>query len=249
MKYNFVYDEGFLENSSYELSSEEISVVLATVVGKHNAIFYGYKPERLVKAIKRLSYKFIEVENNCSRERLLGGGVYATCYADEAKNGILFVKGVGRYDFDFQLDLALCSDNHDTRYFQLVATTEVTPATVLMSRRLLDNFDIVYKCKDNIRYIQPYNKLLERKERAEKFRGGLISGRYTTALFAEIDGYWNFGSFMKAYNKLLEEKGAVIAKKLAKVARSISDIKDHQMTSYEDLMIAKNWYDEGGLND
>ena len=55
MKYHFVYDEAYLALRDLQLSEEECKIVLATVIGNHNALFYGHKPERLVNKIKKLS--------------------------------------------------------------------------------------------------------------------------------------------------------------------------------------------------
>lgn len=55
MKYKFVYDTYFIAKETLCLSEEEVRIVLATVLEHHNAIFWGYKPERLARAVSYLS--------------------------------------------------------------------------------------------------------------------------------------------------------------------------------------------------
>ena len=87
MKYNFVYDTDILEKNSLYLTEEEMNIVFATIVGKHNAIFYGYKPERLIDAIKKLTsnYPFVATSGSLLIETRLF----------ESKGGILYMS-----DFD-----------------------------------------------------------------------------------------------------------------------------------------------------
>lgn len=243
MKYKFVYDTEVICNNS-NLTPEERNVVIATVVGKHNALFYGCNPERLVKAVKKLSELFIEVEHGCSVDKLIGCGVYSSGYIQQAEKGVLFVDGLDSYNADFQSNLRGCSINYENRVLQLIATTAIAPYYGVR-RELLDNFDIVYQCKNEERRIRPYSDLIDKMNSINKFRSTLLSGRHVTATFAEIDTYWNLSSFQQYYEQLRERKGNVIAMKLAKVARSVSDITKDQMTGYGDLKIAEDWYNEG----
>lgn len=246
MNYTFVYDTEVICNN-YNLTPDERNVVIATVIGKHNALFYGCNPERLVKAVKKLSELFIDVEHGCSVDKLIGCGVYSSGYIQQAENGVLFVDGLDSYIADFQSYLRSCSINDEHRMLQLIATTSIAPYYGVR-RELLDNFDIVYQCKNKERYVRPYSKLIESVKDINDFRGTLLSGRHVTATFTEIDTYWNLISFQQYYQELRERKGDVIAMKLAKVARSISDITRDQMTGYGDLKLAEEWYNEGVEN-
>ena len=51
MNYRFTYDEEFRQKYFMDLSDEEATLVRVIVSGGHDTILYGYKPERLVKAI------------------------------------------------------------------------------------------------------------------------------------------------------------------------------------------------------
>ena len=77
MNYNFVFDEDFNEKYSLDLSDKELKVVIATVLGGHNALFFGYKPERLLKAVKLFSKELAQItetSSDISIEKFCGGG-------------------------------------------------------------------------------------------------------------------------------------------------------------------------------
>lgn len=69
MKYKFVYDADFIAKNNLCLSEEEVRIVLATVLGQHNAIFWGYKPERLAKAVSCLSDNGILILNDIGLDK------------------------------------------------------------------------------------------------------------------------------------------------------------------------------------
>ena len=139
MKYNFIFDKEFDKNNLFELSEMERFVVLATILGGHNAIFYGYKPERLIKAIKALRENFStfeEVPLTTSIVGFCGGGPnLSKGYITKADGGYLYMKDL----LDFRtsvLQMAvvpmrekkinLCRDGLAVQYpadFQLIATT------------------------------------------------------------------------------------------------------------------------------
>ena len=39
MNYNFIYDKGMVDKLAKGLTEEELYIVLATILGEHNAIF------------------------------------------------------------------------------------------------------------------------------------------------------------------------------------------------------------------
>ena len=99
-KYKFVYDDGFFEKAFIQLSLDELKVVMATVLGGHHAIFYGYKPERLANAVKILRMNpdttpFVEVPYTSSLEKLCGGGEdLHKGLVSEADKGFLYVPNI-----------------------------------------------------------------------------------------------------------------------------------------------------------
>lgn len=99
-RYNFVYDDGFFEKAFVQLSLNELKVVMATVLGGHHAIFYGYKPERLANAVKILrmdpdTTPFAEVPYTSSLEKLCGGGEdLHKGLVSEADKGFLYAPNI-----------------------------------------------------------------------------------------------------------------------------------------------------------
>lgn len=71
MKYRFTHDAEYLKTHIVDLSENEMLAVLCTVLGGHNAEFYGYKTERIDNAIKLLEEK-VEgiIPFNDSREQV-----------------------------------------------------------------------------------------------------------------------------------------------------------------------------------
>ena len=142
MKYKFVYDESYL-NAHFELSYEEKKIVLITVLGRHNAIFFGYKPERLVRAIKMLkgeNVPFIESNENVCIEDFCGGGPQLKQgLVTDADKGILYMKNVHEHKSSVlemtsvpisNKQITLCRGGESVTYpadIQLIGTTTSCP--------------------------------------------------------------------------------------------------------------------------
>lgn len=235
MKYNFVYDKEFRSRFA-ELSKEEIMVVLSTIVGHHNAIFWGYKPERLVNAIEKLcDCPFVNVKEDG--------------YVEKANGGVLYTPTLDSFDMERQNDIYAISQN-GVKKLQVVATCDMGVPAVKIIPNLLGNFDIVYECKksevDNMS--TTWDKLRDKVNRAIRYRGTIHSGKHITSDFTMVKTYWNRMSFQERYISA-KEKNENLALKIAKVARSISDITDESMTTEFEWDIAKTWYDEGVENE
>ena len=111
MEYRFVFDDNIIDKLGFYLSRREMQVVMAVVQGKHNAVFFGYKPERLVSAIhkfiknsedipqifavKSLSDLDVETQKNCSiifeckddcfNEKIIWGHGKVNYYLEQAR--------------------------------------------------------------------------------------------------------------------------------------------------------------------
>jgi hypothetical protein len=238
MKYNFVYDKKF-RDMFVELSEEETRVVLATIIGRHNAIFWGYRPERLVNAIKKLcDCPFVNVkEDEC---------------VEKANGGVLYTPKLDSFGANRQNDIYAISQN-GVKKLQVVATCDTGVPAYTITPNLLGNFDIVYLCRKPVSD-SVYNAstnwdiLKTRVSRAIYYRSTLHSGKHITSDFTTVKSYWNLLSFQQRYISA-KEKNKSLALKIAKVARSISDITDENMTTDFEWDIAKHWYDEGVDNE
>ena len=241
MKYHFVYDEAYLALKELQLSDEECRVVLATVVGNHNALFYGYKPERLVRLIKKLSLHmrfaregaftgFIDVDDKPYAEQYVD-------FCDSAKDGGVYVNGIDNMSLTSQTKLAVESVNA-TREFQLIATT-TDPGYLI--EPLLNNFDIVYKCNCEGISVKTTENLIETLKKTIRHREGLTSGQNITGRFT--DGNRCFGDSNVHTLYYSESRTKPISSfKFLKVARSFADMDGENLVLLKHYNHAKELY-------
>ena len=231
MEYKFVYDADFLEKNSILLTEEEKYVVFATVVGKHNAIFYGYKPERLIEAIKKLTsnYPFVETGSPFSIEDRLR----------ESNGGILYMRDFDSWGVIDQQFLYSYSVNDRERCCQFIATTTLNPIDTVVPD-VTNNFDIIYKCKEDDKHPYPRTQLATMFGSILEYHNSLHSGRYVTSTALEFDNYWLRDD---AYSYLckLGKDNPVIGRKVSMVSRSVSDCYRHSLTRLEDIDMAGEW--------
>ena len=141
MKYNFVFDKEFLGNSRFELSEEEIHLVRVIVNGGHNVMLRGYKPERIVRAIKAIvsdtTTHIEEPPYTVSLEEFCGGGAdLKKGYVSLADNGILIMNDIDEFRASVVEmtvvpmrtgSITLCHGGETVQYpsnFQLIATAK-----------------------------------------------------------------------------------------------------------------------------
>ena len=229
MKYNFVYDTDFLAKNVFNLSTEEVDIVLATIIGKHNAIFYGNKPERLVDAVKLLSHSESFVE-----QKLFSG-------IDEglqnAKEGIMYLKDFDVWSIIEQQFLYSHTVNDPMRFTQFIATTAYNPSEVIVPN-VLNNFDIIYRCKKGENHICSRERVSTKLEEITKYHNTLHSGKCITSTELKLEGYWLWNDAY-SYLRKLGETNPVIARKVSMVSRSVSDCKRNSLTTMDDIRTAE----------
>ena len=229
MKYNFVYDTGFLEKIGICLTEEEKNIVFATIVGKHNAIFYGYKPERLVDAINKLTsnYPFVETSNPSTIEEDL----------HKSNGGILYVKNFDAWGIIDQQFLYGFSINNKERCCQFIATSAFDPFENIVPD-MVNNFDIIYKCKENSALPYPSAQLANKLKDVLGYHNSLHSGSFVTSTELELDLFW---LMQNAYSYLckLVKNNPVIGHKVSMVSRSVSDCKFNSLTTLDDVHTAE----------
>lgn len=231
MKYNFVYDTDFLEKNCIYLSDEERLVVYATVVGEHNAIFYGHEPERLIKAIKVLTsnYPFIESSN------ILVDEVEEDLR--KATAGILYLKDFDSWGIMTQQFFYPYSINDKNRGCQFIATATENPLDTVVPD-MINNFDIIYECKNDFKAQRKRWHLNSTFRDIVEYHNSLHSGRYVTSTGLEIDSYWLRNDAF-SYLVALTKKNPVTARKVAMVSRSISDCNYDSLTDMGDIQLAE----------
>lgn len=166
MNYHFVFDKS-LKDLFFELSEEELRVVCATHLGNHNALFYGYKPERLVHALEVLSEQTTEVAS----------GISNILKVKFIPKGMVVIK-------DLYTETSGCSELlykysvNTERKIQLVCTSRSTPG-IYVYNELLRNIDIVYKCLDSKKDAIPISSVKDMIKRSNNARDGWLSGAHT----------------------------------------------------------------------
>lgn len=233
MKYKFVYDPSVLESLNNSLSEEETKIVLATVVGKHNAIFYGYRPERLINAIKRLTSTEAFVEQKTFSD--IDDGL------NKSMDGVMYLKDFDIWKISEQQFLYGHTLNEPSRTTQFIATVSVPPSATVVTA-VLNNFDIIYRCKESDKTPKNNESLLHEYEDILRFRTKLRSAHYTTSTGLTLESYWMSDGVCSHVRKALEDN-PVYARKIALVARSLSDVEHSVYTEMEHLREAEALYE------
>lgn len=258
MKYKFVYDESFLAEKRLELSPREMRAVIATIVGKHNAIFYGYKPERITKAIKKLLNEFAPVQcpaHDVDIEHFMGGGRDLSKGAVSlAHGGFLFMEDMDKYRTSvIQMlsvpmktgSVTLSRAGESMMYpanFRLVATMDHCP-TESKYHHIIEECGIVFKCSspDTIECVSV--------EKAKKAMFDAKLSSQSRAIFVD-NSIADFDDirFTTEADRLFREE--VMNNPLyedawlniARVARTVADINYHSLVRLMDVRTARDMY-------
>lgn len=236
MNYKFVYDKAFLQMQDLDLSEEEIRIVLATIVGQHNAIFYGYKPERLVNAIKILngSKPFIEIPSLISYASLISKCVVAV-------GGVAYIRLMNFFNESCK-NLLTSNTTNIGRGAQYIATVTSDPC-VTVCDTLRNNFDIVYYCKDTSRSDRTTTEIKKVLKEAIDYQHTLDSGTFPAGLYRkEVIKSWWVGQDL--YDRFLEmdKSDKVMPFKYLKVARSLADVDQFSNPNESHWAEAKRFY-------
>ena len=162
-----------------------------------------------------------------------------TDYCDYAKNGGVYIKSIDNMSLLLQTELSLKSEN-TTREFQLVATT-TTPGSVI--KPLLDNFDIVYKCKGEGITYRTTQDLIKILEKTIRYRDGLTSGQHITGRFTD-SGMCYGNSYVRTVYNSESRTDNTKPLKYIKVARSFADLDGENLTLLKHYTLAKELYKE-----
>lgn len=241
MKYKFVYDSDFIKGQLLDLSVEEFGLCIATVLGNHNAMFFGYKPERLIKAIKKLvsiKEKYIVADLESTKHDDIG--FFTSAFSNEVRRGAVIVPEINNRGELFYDTIRLASDNEDRDCQIVVYDTKAPRRDSHNFREALENFDIIYECKEQPSAEKTVADLRKRYEDALDYKLSLHSGKFVTGKFMKIDPYW---CTLDAYNKYgCMEGPKYVTRKIMKVARSISDVSHHSLTTMSDIHSAIDLY-------
>lgn len=241
MKYKFVYDNDFIEGQLLDLSEEEFGLCIATVLGNHNAMFFGYKPERLIKAIKKLvsiKEKYIVADLESTKHDDIG--FFTSAFSNEVGKGAVIVPVINSRSELFYDTIRLASDNEDRDCQIIVYDTQAPRNNSHNFKEALENFDIIYECKEHPSANKTVANLRNSYKDAYEYKIQLNSGKFVTGKFMRIEDYWCFSDAYFRYNHM--EGLKYVNRKIMKVARSISDIRHHGLTSQSDIDSAIKLY-------
>lgn len=259
MKYKFKFDENFLADKYVLLSAIEKTVVMSVILGRHNAVFYGYEPERLVNIIKMLKTvdtSFVEVPKNCSIVELCGGGSeLKQGYMTDADKGILYMPDLQGYRSSVisMLTPALLNRhivlsrggntvimNAD---FQLIATVTVTDDTQLnKTNSVCSSCGIVYRCVENVqREPVSLSKIQEEIDLCRAFKPSLktIDSSVNPCLVGLKDIHLTdvANDFYRDFVKHTDMSDVAI-NEITRVARTLADIRRHPLARQMDIQDA-----------
>ena len=257
MKYNFVFDQEFLGNSLFELSEEEIHLVRVIVNGGHNVMLRGYKPERIVRAIKAIVSDTVHIEEprfDVSLEQFCGGGAdLKKGYVSLADNGILIMNDIKKFRASviemtvvpMTTGLITLSRGGETvQYpsdFQLIATLE-GDANYRPVDSVIKYCEIDYNCKkDRCRSLVSLSELKEKIHYDWNSHLASNSFTYKNQKLKSIDKL----SFTTEAREMYE--GEITSNfnepfMIAKVARTVADMRGHTNIRCSDLETAKNLF-------
>ena len=258
MKYKFVYDESFLAENQLELSPREMRAVIATIVGKHNAIFYGYKPERITKAIKKLLDASTPVQcpaHDVDMEHFMGGGRDLSKGAVSlADGGVLFMEDMDKYRTSVIQMLAvpmktgsvtLSRAGESMMYpaeFRLVATMDHCP-TEGKYHHVIEECGIVFKCSspDTIE-----NVFVEKAKKAvfDAYTSSQSRAIYVDNSIVDFDNI-NFTTEAEVLfrDDILNQPPYNYSwLNIARVARTVADINGHSLVRMMDVRRAQDMY-------
>lgn len=217
MKYKFVYDDSFLKDNGVFLSNREFRVALATAVGNHNAFFYGYDPERLVKAVKLIhnyAGKFIKVPEGTTH--------LESCVAS-ANDGVLYIPHIYDRDISFVSSLEFITDN-GRRSWQVLCTSQIPPQAMFTENiqpyNILSDFDIVFCCGDINPQLFSKTQFRQAIINANDNRKHWESGNHITGRLSSVKCYW----YNNERNYYTDSAAGTREFSALKVARSLSDI-------------------------
>lgn len=261
MKYNFVFDQEFLGNSLFDLSEEECDIVRAVVTGGHNICIRGYRPERIVNAIKAVINAFnpcpmIEAPSSIDIENFCGGGTDLKMGSVSlANNGILIMRDLDNFRSSVLSMLVVPMDNgtitlsrggnsvkHPAK-FQLVATLTGKDGDSISTRNILNRCEIDYLCSHQTdRHLVRIDRLVSQVGSDWLNHKCAIDGlNYKNQEIDDMSKLEFTTEALGLYERDIKEC-FTNPLMIVKVARTLADMRGHLRIRCADLEKAKSWH-------
>lgn len=261
MKYNFVFDKEFLGNSLFELSEEECDIVRAVITGGHNICIRGYRPERIVNAIKAV----VNATNPCPIEEpptsimledFCGGGADLKMGSVSlANNGVLIMRDLDKFRSSVVSMLTVSMDNgnitlsrggNTVNYpakFQLVSTLSGDECSSLCTQFVLNRCEIDYCCSQQTsRHLVRIDSLKNLIEHDWIDHTYIINGlNYKNQEINDMSKLEFTTEALELYERDIKEcfTNPIM---IVKVARTLADMRIHSRIRCADLEKAKSWH-------
>ena len=261
MKYNFVFDESFLNNKMFDLSQDECDIVRAVITGGHNICIRGYRPERIVNAIKAVINATIpcpieEPPSSIMLEDFCGGGADLKMGSISlANNGVLIMRDLDKFRSSVVSMLTVPMDNgniilsrggNTVTYpakFQLVSTLSGDECNSLCTQFILNRCEIDYCCSQlSDRHLVKLDRLKSQIETDWTNHKCITNGLlYKNQEIDDVSKLEFTSEALELYENDIKEC-LTTPIMVVKVARTLADMRGHLRIRCADLEKAKDWY-------
>lgn len=258
MKYKFRFDEEFLGNRLLDLSYEETCLVRVIVNGGHNACIRGYKPDRIVNAIKLVlsdtNVPVVEAPCDCSLEQFCGGGPeLKKGYVSDADKGVLVMRNLEEFRSSV-VEMAvvpmtsgmitLSRSGETVQYpakFQLLSTIDGNSDS-MKAHSLTSRVEIDYFCKEDTDRTPVSLKDVKacvETDWVQHIGQNVYNFKNQELLTTEMVKFTT-----EAQSKFEDEIKYNYSNplKIVKVARSVADMRCHSYIRCSDLEAAMLWH-------
>ena len=256
MKYNFVFDQAFLGNKRFELSLEEVQLIQCVLNGGHNVCLRGYKPERIVDAIKAIVGNTQHIEEpscDITLQDFCGGGPELKKGAVSlAHEGLLIMNHIENFKTSVVEmasgtlntgSITLSRDGNIVQYpakFQLIATLADGCKERLVPYSIVNKCEIDYYCKPGAqRSLVKIETLMEKV--ASVWQYHLLQGSLAKNHDLEF-GEDNFTTEAWGMYQTRVVPNWSKPMNLVKVARTVADMRCHGRIKCADLETAESLY-------
>ena len=245
----------------FDLSQDECDIIRAVISGGHNICVRGYKPERIVNAIKAV----INATNQCPIEEppssitiegFCGGGAeLKKGSVSLANNGILIMRDLDNFRSSVLSMLVVPMDNgnillsrggNSVNYpakFQLVATLSGKDGDGICTRSILNRCEIDYFCSQlSDRHLVKLDRLKSQIETDWTNHKCITNGlTYKNQEIDDISKLEFTSEALELYENDIKENFATPLM-IVKVARTLADMRGHLRIRCADLEKAKTWH-------
>jgi hypothetical protein len=257
MKYKFVYDQAFLDNKKFELSLEEVQLIQCILNGGHNVCLRGYKPERIVSAIKTIvgdTQHIEEPSSDITLQDFCGGGPeLKQGVVSLAHEGLLIMNHLENFKTAVvemacvpletgSITLSRCGNN--VRYpakFQLIATLTDGCKEELVPYYIVTKCEIDYYCNPDVeRSLVKTETLVDKVVTGWQYHLSLQNTseknhdrQFDCSDFSELAWDMYGDKIVPNWSKPMN---------IVKVARSIADMRFHTRIKTSDLETAERLF-------